>query len=124
MPGRIPFTFNTMVLVPLLRSLPASIGVSLASTLIAMTGLDFGLLGLGHPQNAADDLVAWMMSFSIAAPAFWGLYTIVNAWRWAVGFVRWIRARHSRPPHDAAAEESRPADPSIAARLGDRSQIG
>jgi len=79
------FTFNTMVLLPLLRSLPASFGASVAATLVAMLGLDFGLLGLGHPETAADDIVAWLMSFSAAVPALWVVYMATNFYTWVVG---------------------------------------
>lgn len=78
------FTFNTMVLLPLLRSLPASFGASLVTTVVAMLGLDFGLLGLGHPETAADDIVAWLMSFSAAVPALWAVYMATNFYAWAV----------------------------------------
>lgn len=88
MPARIPFTLNTMVLLPLLRSLPAASLASIVATLVSMTGLDFGRLHLGRPDTAADQLVALLQSFSIAAPAFWGVYLVVNAWHWAVGFVQ------------------------------------
>jgi hypothetical protein len=93
-PRPIPFNFNTMILVPLLRSLPVSGAVSLVLTFVAMTGLDFGALRLGRPETAADDLVAWMMSFSMAVPVFWSLYIAVNAWTWATGFIRYWRGRH------------------------------
>ncbi len=79
------FTFNTMVLLPLLRSLPASLGASLVGTLAAMLGLDAGLLGLGHPETAADDIVAWLMSFSAAVPGLWVAYMATNFYRWVVG---------------------------------------
>jgi hypothetical protein len=89
-----PFTLNTMVLLPLLRSLPISGGASVVATLVAMTGLDFGLMGLGHPETAADDLVAWMMSFSVAVPVCWAGYMATNFWLWATGFVRhWRQSR-------------------------------
>ena len=78
------FTFNTMVLLPLLRSLPASLGVSLVTTLAAALGLDFGLLGLGHPETAADDIVAWLMSFSAAGPVMWVAYMAANFYAWVV----------------------------------------
>jgi hypothetical protein len=83
-----PFTFNTMVLLPLLRSLPTSSAISVIAVLIAVTGLDFGLLRLGRPETGADLVVAWMMSFSVASLALWGVYMITNAWKWATGFLR------------------------------------
>lgn len=92
-----PFTLNTMVLLPLLRSMPPAAGLSVVMLLAAMTGLDFGALGLGRPETAADELVALMMSFSIAAPAMWAVYLVVNAYRWAVGLFR------PRSPHDSGA---------------------
>ena len=88
MPARIPFTLNSMVLLPLLRSLPAAGAASIAATLISMTGFDFGRLHLGRPDTAADQLVALLQSFSIAAPGFWALYLVVNVWKWTVGFVQ------------------------------------
>ena len=88
MPARIPFTLNSMVLLPLLRSLPAAIVGSIVATLISMTGFDFGILHLGRPDTAADQLVALLQCFSIAAPGFWALYLVVNAWKWAAGFVQ------------------------------------
>jgi ABC-type dipeptide/oligopeptide/nickel transport system permease component len=95
MAPRIPFTFNAMVLVPLLRSLPVSGAVSVVATLVAMTGLDFGLMGLGHPETAADDVVAWVMSFSVAVPVIWGAYMLINLWKWADGLLRqWRGQQH------------------------------
>ena len=95
-----PFTLNTMVLLPLLRSLPASSGVSVVLVLISVTGIDDGLLGLGRPETAADLLVALMMSFSAAAPALWGVYIVTNAWNWVSGLrgigARGVRARDVR----------------------------
>ena len=88
MSGRMPFTFNAMVLVPLLRSLPVSGAASVVAALVAMTGLDFGVLGLGHPETAADDLVAWIMSFNVAAPVCWIAYMVIHAWTWAA---QWLR---------------------------------
>jgi hypothetical protein len=87
MPGRMPFTFNTMVLLPLLRSLPTSGGVSVVVTLATMFGLDLRFLGLVRPETLADDLVAWMMSFSVAVPACWGIYMVTNAWNWVTSAV-------------------------------------
>lgn len=104
------FTFNTMVLLPLLRSLPASFTASLLATVTAMTGLDFGLLGLGHPETAADDMVAWLMSFSAAVPALWGIYMATNFYAWAAG----VFARHR-----AAAPSGEPALPSAQPLEGD-----
>jgi ABC-type dipeptide/oligopeptide/nickel transport system permease component len=83
----IPFTFNAMVLLPLLRSIPTSAAASVVATLLAMTGLDFGLLGLGHPETAADDLVAWIMSFSVAVPGCWAVYLLMNFWTWLNSFL-------------------------------------
>lgn len=83
-----PFTLNTMVLVPLLRSLPISGAASVIAALVAMSGLDFGVLGLGHPETAADDLVAWIMSFNVAAPVCWGAYMVIHVWTWAVQRLR------------------------------------
>jgi len=90
-----PFTLNTIVLLPLLRSLPLSGAASIAATLVAMTGLDFGLMGLGHPETAADDLVAWLMSFSVVVPACWAGYMIMSLWTWATGFLRHRRRDRS-----------------------------
>lgn len=87
MRSRIPFTFNTMVLLPFLRSLPPAMGASVVMLLAAMTGLDFGLLGLGRPETAADELVALMMCFSVASPVLWGVYLVLNAVNWASGFL-------------------------------------
>ena len=95
MAGRIPFTLNTMVLLPLLRSLPFSGAASVAATLISMTGLDFGVLGLGHPETAADNFVAWMMSFSVLVPVCWGAYMVLAFWQWANGFIGHLRSRRS-----------------------------
>lgn len=95
MPARIPFTLNSMVLLPLLRSLPAAGAASIAATLISMTGFDFGRLHLGRPDTAADQLVALLQSFSIAAPGFWALYLVVNAWKWTVGFVQHLGNRQT-----------------------------
>jgi ABC-type dipeptide/oligopeptide/nickel transport system permease component len=95
MPGRIPFTLNTMVMLPLLRSLPLSGAASVAATLISMTGLDFGILGLGHPETAADDFVAWMMSFSVLVPACWAAYMALAFWQWATGFIGHLRSPRS-----------------------------
>lgn len=92
------FTFNTMVLLPLLRSLPASFGASLCATLVAALGLDFGLLGLGHPETAADDIVAWLMSFSAAVPTLWAVYMTTNFYAWVVGVLERRRAHHALPP--------------------------
>lgn len=77
-----PWNLNTIVLLPLLRAIPGAGGVSVIGTLAAMTGLDFGLLGLGHPETAADDLVAWMMAFSAALPVFWVYFIGVHVWQW------------------------------------------
>lgn len=78
-----PFNLNTIILLPLLRAMVPASGVSVVSTLVAMAGLDGGLMGLGHPETAADDLVAMMMSFSVAAPVFWGWYVVQHTWTWA-----------------------------------------
>jgi len=90
-----PFTLNTMVLLPLLRSLPVSSAAAIAGTLVAMTGLDAGLLGLGHPETAADDLVAWLMSFSVAVPVCWAGYMVMALWTWSSGFIKHLRERRS-----------------------------
>lgn len=90
------FTFNTMVLLPLLRSLPASFGGSLVATVVAMLGLDVGLLGLGHPETAADDIVAWLMAFSAAVPALWVVYMATNFYKWVIGAL----ARRAAPRID------------------------
>ncbi|MGC4084014.1 MAG: hypothetical protein QM736_18365 [Vicinamibacterales bacterium] len=82
-----PFNLNTIVLVPLLRAMPPAGGVSVVTTLVAMTGLDAGVMRLGHPETAADDLVAWMMSFSVAAPTFWIWYIGQHTWMWARGIL-------------------------------------
>ena len=95
MPARIPFTLNSMVLLPLLRSLPAASVATIVATLISMTGLDFGRLHLGRPDTAADQLVALLQSFSIAAPGFWALYLVLNAWTWTVGFVQHLSSRQT-----------------------------
>ena len=99
MQGRVPFTFNAMVLLPFLRSLPPAMGVSFVMLLAAMTGLDFGMLGLGRPETAADELVALMMCFSVASPVLWGVYLVVNAFNWASGF---LDSRSSRHPDSGA----------------------
>lgn len=78
-----PFNLNTILLLPLLRAMLPAGGVSIVSTLVAMTGLDGGLMGLGHPETAADDLVAWMMSFTVSAPVFWVWYIVQHTWAWA-----------------------------------------
>lgn len=88
-----PFNLNTIILLPLLRAMLPAGGVSLVSTLVAMTGLDGGLMGLGHPETAADDLVAWMMSFSVATPVFWGWYVVQHTWTWA----RHVAGRRTPP---------------------------
>jgi hypothetical protein len=93
MRDRIPFTFNAMVLLPFLRSLVPAAALSIVMLLAAMTGLDFGLLGLGRPETAADELVALMMSFSLASPVLWAVYVVINAFNWAAGF---FAARSSR----------------------------
>ncbi|MFN7980499.1 MAG: hypothetical protein U0Q11_01445 [Vicinamibacterales bacterium] len=93
MSGRIPFTLNSMVLLPLLRSLPAAAVASIVATLISMLGMDFGLLRLGRPDTAADQLVALMMAFSVSAPSFWAVFLCLNFWEWAVGFVRHYQNR-------------------------------
>ncbi len=97
MSARIPFTLNSMVLLPLLRSLPAAAVASVVATLISMLGLDFGLLRLGRPDTAADQLVALMMAFSVSAPSFWGVFLCLNAWEWATGFIRHHMSQR-RPP--------------------------
>jgi len=97
MSGRIPFTLNSMVLLPLLRSLPFASGASVVATLVSMLGLDFGFLGLGHPETAADQLVALMMAFSVSAPASWAVFLCLNAWEWAVGAVRHYKAQRRTP---------------------------
>lgn len=80
--NRMPWNLNTIVLLPLLRAIPGAGGVSVVGTLVAMTGLDFGLLGLGHPETAADDLVAWMMAFSATLPVCWVYYIGMHVWQW------------------------------------------
>ena len=95
MTRRMPFTLNTIVLLPLLRSLPISTGASIVAALISLTGLDFGVLGLGHPETAADDLVAWMMSFSVAVPVCWAAYMVLAFWTWATGFLKYRQERRS-----------------------------
>ncbi len=97
MSGRIPFTLNSMVLLPLLRSLPAAAIASIVATLISMLGMDFGLLRLGRPDTAADRLVALMMAFSVSAPSFWAVFLCLNFWEWAVGFVRHYQNRRQTP---------------------------
>jgi ABC-type dipeptide/oligopeptide/nickel transport system permease component len=92
---RIPFTFNTMVLLPFLRSLPPAMGISVVMLLAAMTGLDFGVLGLGRPDTAADELVALMMAFSIASPILWAVYLLFNLFNWAAGFIASRSSRES-----------------------------
>lgn len=83
-----PFNLNTIILLPLLRAILPAGGVSVFSTLLAMTGLDGGIMGLGHPETAADDLVAWMMSFSVAAPVFWAWYVAQHTWTWVRAVLR------------------------------------
>ena len=97
MPGRIPFTFNTMVLLPLLRSLPAASVASVVATLVSMTGLDFGRLHLGRPDTAADQLVAFVMAFIGCVLGFWALFCCVNAYNWAVGFAQYHLGGRQRP---------------------------
>ena len=93
MARRMPFTLNSIVLLPVLQALPVATAASFIATVTAMTGLDFGLLQLGHPETAADALVAWLMSFSAAAPVCWAGYMGVNFWKWAVGFRQHLRQR-------------------------------
>src|SRR5690349_5608812 len=101
MRARMPFTFNTMVLLPFLRSLPPAAGLSVVMLFAAVTGLDFGLLGLGRPETAADQLVALMMSFSIASPVLWAVYLVTNAFQWATGFLASrSSSRHSETGSD------------------------
>jgi ABC-type dipeptide/oligopeptide/nickel transport system permease component len=96
MPRRMPFTLNSIVLLPLLQSLPASTAASVLVALVSMTtGLDFGFMNLARSETAADALVAWMMSFSVAAPACWAGYMAVNIWKWAAGFIRYLQQRRS-----------------------------
>ena len=102
-----PFTLNTMVLLPLLRSLPVSGAASVVAALVSMTGLDFGLMGLGHPETAADDLVAWMMSFSVAVPVFWGAYMCTTAWTWAAQWLRAFTKARSSPANANAVRTDR-----------------
>ena len=97
MPGRIPFTLNTMILLPLLRSLPTATVASLVATLVSMTGLDFGRLHLGRADTAADALVALVMSFIVSVLGFWALFAAVNAYNWAVGFVQHHLGGRQRP---------------------------
>lgn len=110
-----PFTLNSMVLLPLLRSLPLSSGVSLAAAFASTTGLDFGMLRLGRPDTAADALVASMMAFSVAVPVLWAVYMASNGVKWltaAAGDLRnWTRAKPnvaSDPTAEATARQSRP----------------
>lgn len=88
-----------MVLLPLLRSLPIASAVSLVAAVACTTGLDAGLLHLGHPDTAADALVASMMAFSVAVPSFWGVYVVTNGVKWLTGAVHdvlnWMRARQT-----------------------------
>jgi hypothetical protein len=93
-----PFTLNTIVLLPFLRSLLPATGLSVAMTLLATTGLDFGLMQLGHPETAADELVALMMSFSIASPVLWVVYMVAALWQWTTSFFAWRRRRESDRP--------------------------
>lgn len=94
-----PFTFNTMILVPFLRSLLPAAGVSVAVLGAAMTGIDFGILGLGRPETAADELVALMMAFSIASPALWAIYVLLNAFNWVVSVLT------SRSTHESGRSD-------------------
>lgn len=73
--------------------------LSVVMLLAAMTGLDFGILGLGRPETAADELVALMMAFSIASPILWAVYLLFNLFTWASGFIasRSSRESGSRP---------------------------
>jgi hypothetical protein len=97
MASRMPFTLNTIVLLPFLRSVPPAAGVSVLMTLLAMTGLDFGILRLGHPDTAADELVALIMSFSVVSPLLWGIYMIASVWQWASGFFTSAEPRREPP---------------------------
>ena len=103
--NRMPWNLNTIVLLPLLRAIPGAGGVSIVGTLVAMTGLDFGLLGLGHPETAADDLVAWMMTFSAALPVCWVYYIGVHVWQWSA-----LRRSASQPERPAPASRVDPAE--------------
>jgi hypothetical protein len=91
--GLMRFTFNTMVLLPLLRSVPASTAISVVAVLVAVIGLDFGLLRLGRPETAADLVVAWMMAFSVATVVLWCVYMVTNFWTWVT--TRWFKRRPS-----------------------------
>lgn len=103
--NRMPWNLNTIVLLPLLRAIPGAGGVSVVGTLVAMTGLDFGLLGLGHPETAADDLVAWMMSFSAALPVCWLYYIGVHVRQWST-----LRRAAPQPERPAPAPRVDPAE--------------
>jgi len=92
---RMRFTFNTMVLLPLLRSLPAATVLAVLMVLCATLGLDFGLLRLGRVDTAADELVALMMAFSVSVPALWAVYMVTNAWTWAIRAIRAHRSSRS-----------------------------
>lgn len=96
-----------MVLLPLLRSLPVSSGVSLVAALASTTGLDFGVLRLGHPDTAADALVASMMAFSVAVPVFWSLYMVSNGVKWLTAAVHDLRRwRGTQPGSEAATHQA------------------
>lgn len=105
MSSRMPFTLNTMVLLPLLRSLPGAGALSIVLVLISMTGLDIGLLRLGRPETAADLLVALMMAFSAVTPVLWGAYILTNAWNWASGLrgIGRTRTREVRTREEASS---------------------
>lgn len=118
-----------MLLLPLLRSLPVSSGVSVAAAFASLTGLDFGALRLGRPDTAADALVASIMAFSVAVPVFWGFYVLANAVKWltaaAADLRSWNQGKQAeRPashstPRDARADDaggSRASDASLASQ--------
>lgn len=123
-----PFTLNSMLLLPLLRSLPVSSGVSLVAAFASLTGLDFGALRLGRPDTAADALVASMMAFSVAVPVFWGVYVVSNGVKWLTAAAADVRswsqskqAAKSTPPsmsRDTHVDETgdRSADASLASQ--------
>jgi ABC-type dipeptide/oligopeptide/nickel transport system permease component len=78
--------------------LPASGITSVVVLLLCMTGLDFGALRLGRPETAADRLVALIMAFSVAAPAFWGIYVLMNLWTWVTSLPVFSRRPTDQEP--------------------------
>ena len=109
-----------MVLLPLLRSLPASSGVSIVAALASATGVDFGVLRLGRPDTAADVLVASIMAFSIAVPVLWAGYMVSHAFRWLTAAIddlrSWRHAKRGQSAQTADGTARHPRADTVAAR--------